>query len=141
MVNKRKRKTPVRYVNTTRRYPSWKALNTMSQHFRTSRKPELINELRDLVGEANERYHESPLQWPFGLENSQLRAGISRAKKENFFNRIDQMRGNTGWWNISPDQQNQYWLDYNDAVQNTYKKHLNARDTFVAYERLNDIMH
>jgi hypothetical protein len=140
MVNKRKRKTPARYVNPNRRYPSWKALNTMSQHFNTSRKPELINELRDLVGEANELYHESPLQWPFNLQNYHLRAGISRAKKENFFNRIDQMRGTPGWWNPLTNQNQQYWLDYNDAVQNTYKKHLNLRDTFVGYERLNNIL-
>jgi len=142
MVNKRKRKTPVRYVNPNRRYPSWPALDIMYKHYRVYHKPKLIDELKDLVGDANELYHESILQWPFDLENSQLYTGISRAKKANFFNDIMQMHGKPGWWNPTPTQEQQYWRNFNNAVQHDFKKHLNYRETHEAYEKLdNHVMH
>ena len=137
MVNKRKRTPPKRWVPLNRRYPSWLAMDLMYKHNRLQR-PNEIDELRDLVGEANERYHDSPLQWPFDLDNSQLKRGITHAKKTNFFNNIDQIKGKPGWWNPTPTQEQEYWKNYNNAVIHDYGKHLNFNEKRDAYEVLDN---
>ena len=150
-VNKRKYRLPVRYINrnhgnhgnpriTPQHHKnSWEALNVMYKHYQLHRHPKQYDELLDLVGEANEHYHEGPLQWPFDLDSTALRNSISNAKNANFH----ATGGNWhGGYPFKPTHSQKYYWKYNNAIQKHFEKHLNFRNELKAWENVdNNILH
>ena len=147
MANKRKKTTPKRYESFNRVQKRRQALDQIHKYHLVHHSRNQIKNLTDLTAEANELYHESPLQWPFFLEDSELKSGITKANRENFHMKVNIMQGKPGFSNPMPGNprsnnqrfQNQlYWLNHNDALQHSFKKHLNVRTNRKAYERLDD---
>lgn len=151
MVNKRKRTPPKRWVNINRYRKKREALNQIYQYQKTYVRPNQIRKLHDLAKYAQNNF-EDDLTWefetlnPFELDDAQLQSGIERAARENFHMKVDIMRGKPGWPYALPGNKNSmnpffhinngYWLDYNNAIQDDYKKHLNFRNQKKDFERL-----
>ena len=137
MVNKRKRPSspPKRWVNTNRYRKKREALNQIYQYHRYYEKPKQVKELYDLAQNAQLNYTSGGLQWPFDLEDDQLETGISRANRENFH-----VQG--GNWHkgypFNPTSDQRYWIDYNNAIQNDFGKHLHFRKNAEDWERLDN---
>jgi len=135
MVNKRKRTPPKRWVNINRYRKAREALDQIYKYHRYYQKPNQINELHDLAKYAQNNFESGGLQWPFDLEDDQLQTGISRANTENFH-----VQG--GNWHkgypFNPTSDQLYWINYNNAIQNDYKKHLHFRKNAEDFERLDN---
>ena len=151
MVNKRKRTPPKRWVNVNRYRKKREALNQLYKYQKTYVRPNQIKKLHDLAEYAQNNFESGGLSWPFELDDAQLQSGIERAARENFHMKVDIMRGKPGWPYALPGNKNSmnpffhinngYWLDYNNAIQDDYKKHLNFRNQLKDFENLyNDVL-
>ena len=144
-VNKRKHRLPVRYRAPFLRHKAkMEALYAMTNHYQVKTHPEQMRNLNEQTDLNIQQFPDpGPLHDPSQYTDSFLRIHKKRAKDENYHMRINDMYSRPGWFNLMPGNPNtinwkedNYWLDYNDAVIKTYGAHLKMRNDKKGYEKL-----